>query len=159
MLQTRRIFYEVRLISWVVRHDLLGDKALLKTISERGDGYDRPTMYDELYMDLKVYQKAAEEGGVDTVFEDVTEAEHLMTDKEIITPVIKRVLQSMKKGEISSCCVPPAYVEQNDPEFKTRHTDFKPDQSLFVDVNLKGLCAIQDLYKDKTIFYKSLKKG
>lgn len=28
-----------------------------------------------------------------------------------------------------------------------------------VDINLKGLCTIHDLYKDKTCFYKSLKKG
>ncbi len=42
LLQTRRTFYEVRLIDWVVRHDLLGDGCLLKTIYERGDGYDRP---------------------------------------------------------------------------------------------------------------------
>lgn len=65
-LQTRRTFYEVKLISWVIRHDLLGDKNLLKTIYERGDGYDRPTLYDELYLDLKVYQKA--EDGSETVF-------------------------------------------------------------------------------------------
>ena len=54
-LQTRRIFYEVKLISWVIRHDLLGDKHLLKTIHERGDGYDRPSQYDELFFDLKVF--------------------------------------------------------------------------------------------------------
>ena len=28
-----------------------------------------------------------------------------------------------------------------------------------VDLHLKGLCAIWDLYKDKTVFYKSLKRG
>jgi len=82
-----------------------------------------------------------------------------MTDAETITPVVKRILQSMKQGEIASTCVTPSYVEENDPEFKTRHTDFKPDESLIVDVHLKGLCAIQDLYKDKTVFYKTLKRG
>lgn len=54
-LQSRRTFYEIKLIDWVVRHDLLGDKNLLKTINERGVGYDRPSEYDELFMDLKVY--------------------------------------------------------------------------------------------------------
>ena len=54
-LRTRRTFYEIRLISWVVRHDLLGEKSLLKTIHERGDGYDRPSQYDELYLDLKMH--------------------------------------------------------------------------------------------------------
>ena len=65
----------------------------------------------------------------------------------------------MKQGEISSVSVAPGYVEENDPEFKTRHSDFKPDQNLILDVNMKGLCMIQDMYKDKTVFYKSLKKG
>lgn len=65
----------------------------------------------------------------------------------------------MKNGEIASTSVLPSYVEQNDPEFKTRHADYKPDEKLTIDVHLKGLCAIQDLYKDKTVFYKSLKRG
>lgn len=65
-LQTRRTFYEVKLFDWVIRHDLLGDKNLLKTIHLRGDGYDRPTEYDELYLDLKVFQKA--DDGTETVF-------------------------------------------------------------------------------------------
>lgn len=28
-----------------------------------------------------------------------------------------------------------------------------------MDINLKGLCTIHDLYRDKSCFYKSLKKG
>ena len=42
MLQTRRTFYEIKLIDWVVRHDLLGEGSMIKTIYERGEGYDRP---------------------------------------------------------------------------------------------------------------------
>ena len=68
--------------------------------------------------------------------------EHLMTDESVITPVVKRILQSMKQGEIVSTVVAPEYVEKTDAEFKTRHQDFKPDENLLVDVNLKGLCAI-----------------
>ena len=82
-----------------------------------------------------------------------------MTDGEVITPVVKRILQSMKHGEVASTSVLPSFVEEYDPEFKTRHADYKPDENLIVDVQLKGLCAIQDLYKDKTVFYKSLKRG
>lgn len=69
---------------------MLGDKQLIKTISERGEGYDRPTLYDELFLDLKVYQKA--EDGSEIVFESIIDGEHLMTDAEVITPVVKRVL-------------------------------------------------------------------
>ena len=62
MLRTKRTFYEIRLIDWEIRHDLLGEGSLLKTIYERGDGYDRPTLYDEMFLDLKVYQKKPEDG-------------------------------------------------------------------------------------------------
>ena len=77
----------------MVRHDLLGDKMLIKTISERGDGYDRPSQYDELFMDLKVYQKAEDrEDSTEVVFSEHTDAELLMTDADVVTPVVKRIL-------------------------------------------------------------------
>ena len=50
-----------------------------------------------------------------------------MTDSDVITPVVKRILQSMKKGEVTSTVVRPEYVEEKDPEFKTRHPEFITD--------------------------------
>ena len=76
-------------------------------------------------MDLKVYQKAEDrEDSTEVVFSEHTDAEHLMTDTDVVTPVVKRILQSMKHGEISSTRVLPQYVEENDPEFKTRHPEY-----------------------------------
>ena len=95
LLQTKRTFYEIKLHSWVIRHDLLGEGSLVKTIHEQGHGYDRPTQYDEIFLDLKVYQKA--DDGSEIVFSEIKGAEHLMTDAEVITPVVKRILQSMKR--------------------------------------------------------------
>lgn len=60
-LQTRRTFYEIKLHDWVTRHDLLGEGSLLKTIHQQGEGYDRPSMYDEILLDLKVSQKNQDE--------------------------------------------------------------------------------------------------
>ena len=54
-LKMRRTFFDVKLHSWVIRHDLLSDGSLIKTISERGVGYDRPSNYDEIKMTLKVH--------------------------------------------------------------------------------------------------------
>lgn len=83
-----------------------------------------------------------------------------MSDTEVITPVVKRILQSMKRGESTSTVVSAEFVEKTDPDFKTRHTaDYIKDQPLKVDLHLKGLCAILDLYKDKTVYYKTLKRG
>jgi len=55
ILRKRRVFYEVKLYDWVVRHDLNGDGLLIKTILERGVGYDRPFDFDEIKIDLKIY--------------------------------------------------------------------------------------------------------
>lgn len=65
----------------------------------------------------------------------------------------------MKMGERVSTSVRPDFVEKTDAEFKTRHENYVSDQPLLVDINLKGLCAIHDLYRDKTVMYKSLKGG
>ncbi len=110
-----------------------------------------------MLFDLKVSQK--KEDGSETVFQEMKDFDVLMSDTEAINPVTKRILQSMKKGENVSTQVRPDFVEKTDPEFKTRHPDYNPDLPLTVDIHLKGLCAILDLYKDKTVFYKTLKRG
>ena len=54
----RRLYYEVTLHEWFVRHDLDGDGLLIKNILEKGEGYDRPDEIDEVTFDLRVYQVA-----------------------------------------------------------------------------------------------------
>lgn len=71
---------------------------------------------------MKVFQKRAD--GAETIFTEFTEHEYLMSDKTVVTPVIKRILQSMKTGEVTSTVVRSSYVEEKDPEFKERHADF-----------------------------------
>ena len=56
ILRKRRVYYEVKLLDWVVRHDLDADGMLMKTILKRGTGYDRPFDFDEITIDMKVYQ-------------------------------------------------------------------------------------------------------
>ena len=48
----------------------------------------------------------------------------------------------MKRGERTSTEVLAAYVEAQDPGFKTRHPEFNPALPLSIDLELKGLCAI-----------------
>jgi hypothetical protein len=56
-LKNRRAFFEVTLLDWIVRHNLLGDDkcSIMKTIHERGTGYDRPSNHDEITFSYKVY--------------------------------------------------------------------------------------------------------
>lgn len=52
----RRVYFEVKLLDWCVKHDLDGDSSIIKSIFNKGIGYDRPYNYDEFTIDLKIYQ-------------------------------------------------------------------------------------------------------
>lgn len=65
-LMKRRVFFEVVLHDWVTRHDILGNGLLVKTLLEKGRGFDRPAAADHVKINLKMYQK-------DKVFEEKTE--------------------------------------------------------------------------------------
>ena len=56
-LKTRRVFFEVKLHDWVVRHDINGDGLLVKTIHQKGEGLDRVGFHDEITLDMKIYQR------------------------------------------------------------------------------------------------------
>lgn len=56
ILRKRRIYYDVKLYDWIIRNDIDGDKMIIKTIKKRGVGYDRPFDYDEINLDIKIYQ-------------------------------------------------------------------------------------------------------
>jgi hypothetical protein len=85
ILQKRRLYYEVKLLDWSVKHDLDGDGMIIKTIHNKGIGYDRPYDYDELTVNLKIYQGS-------TVYLNLESHNLLMTDKDIVTPLIKKIL-------------------------------------------------------------------
>lgn len=55
MLKTKRIFYEIKLYSWIVIHDVDGDGLIMKTVHDKGIGYDRPVDFDEITFDVKIY--------------------------------------------------------------------------------------------------------
>jgi hypothetical protein len=54
ILRQRRAFFEIKLYDWIVRHDLYADGAIMKTIHDRGIGFDRPDSFDELRLNLKI---------------------------------------------------------------------------------------------------------
>ena len=136
----------MKLIDWIVRHDLLGEGSLMKTIHLRGTGYDRPGDYDEICLSAKLYQKNDE--GEETVFVNVEEQEMAMTDQDLVTPVVRKILGSMKHGEVTSTVVTPEYVQKMDPAFGDRYSGFNASKELHVDLNLLSLGKIEDLYHD-----------
>jgi hypothetical protein len=57
ILRKRRVFFEVTLHEWTVRHDINGDGLIVKTLHTRGKGFDRPSTNDHVICHLKMYQK------------------------------------------------------------------------------------------------------
>ena len=41
------------------------------------------------------------------VFQEFVGEEHLMSSEDVLNPVVKRILQSMKQGEVVTCVVAP----------------------------------------------------
>jgi len=63
-LMSRRVFFDVKLWDWVVRHDLNLDGLFIKTIHKRGIGFNKPREFDQVSYTVKIYQR-------DKVFEEV----------------------------------------------------------------------------------------
>lgn len=55
ILRKRRVFFDVTLHGYTVRHDILGDGLLVKTLLIRGQGFDRPSTNDHICCNLKIY--------------------------------------------------------------------------------------------------------
>lgn len=54
-LKTRRVFFDIKLWDWVVRHDLNLDGLFIKTIHRRGAGFVKPREFDQVTYAVKIY--------------------------------------------------------------------------------------------------------
>jgi hypothetical protein len=81
-----------------------------------------------------------------------------MSDAARITPITKKILQSMKTNEQVKVKVHPDYFLARDPAFVSEHGVW-PDKSLQFDINLLSLVRVEDVYKDLTTYQKTITKG
>lgn len=73
-----------------MKHDLDGDGMIIKTIHNKGVGYDRPFDFDEMTLDLKVYQYLSDDEF--KIYADHKDFQVVMTDKEHISLTLKKIL-------------------------------------------------------------------
>ncbi len=71
-------------------------------------------------------------------------------------PVVNRILQSMKVGEVTSSVVRANFVLQQDPVFAERNSAFDRAKPLTVNIALLKLRKVADLYRDQTVMYHQL---
>ena len=109
-LKKRRIYYEVKLLEWSVKHDLDGDGLIIKSIFNKGVGYDRPFEFDEITISLHIHQE---------LLDDHYKADSLstvMTNTQLLSPLLKKILQTMKQDEKNSCKIHPEYLKLHDQQ-------------------------------------------
>ena len=76
----------------------------------------------------------------------------------MVTPVLKKILQTMKTEEKVSCRVKPGYLREKDQLMIEKYrVDLVRD--LYIDIEMKYLMRVEDVYKDGTTLHKTLKKG
>ncbi len=64
----------------------------------------------------------------------------------------------MKTKEQVKAVVKPEFVMERDQAYIEQY-GVKTDRDLYIDAHMKQLNRIEDLYKDRTTFYKTLVKG
>lgn len=85
-----------------------------------------------------------------------------MTDAGIVTPLIKKILQTMKSEESVSCKVKPEYYNKVESEgiVKKYKEVIDCNKELYIDIHMKHLTRVEDIYKDGgSTLHKTLLKG
>lgn len=157
-LRKRRVFFEVQLHEWTVRHDILGNGLLIKTLHQKGRGFDRPSATDFIKADLKIYQR---DNQGEKIF---YEQDSLDTATAELPLTVQKILESMKQGEKISCLVQPAYYIHIDKELRAEgkkysFPEISEDLILHIDINLLELHTITDLHQDGMTLFRTLQSG
>ena len=71
---------------------------MIKTVHQKGQGLDRVGLYDQINLDLKIYQK-------DVIYREEKNLTSIVCDTKVIPKTIRTILESMKQGEVISCLV------------------------------------------------------
>ena len=83
-----------------------------------------------------------------------------MSDTTILTPTLKKILQTMKQDEKVSVKVSPDFYITNDISICEKFKDVLDlSKDVYFDAEMKTLVRVEDLYKDGTTFQKTLQKG
>lgn len=156
ILKKRRVFFEVELFDWVVRHDIQGDGLLVKTIHQRGRGFDRPSKNDNICINIKIYQHHK------VFLEKEGLRAELQPDCKELYASVQRIVESMKAKEKATCIVQPAFFLNFDDRIRSAEggfPDIDEDNFLLIDLELLELNVVTDLYRDGTTMVKTLEQG
>ena len=88
-LMSRRVFFEIKMHEWTVRHDLNADGIFVKTVKAKGQGFHKPVYFDEVTFKVKMFQKHK-------TFWEEDSVTCKLNDEEALPLTAKTILQTMK---------------------------------------------------------------
>lgn len=144
-LKKKGIIYEITLHDWDIRDDIEHDGTCVKIVTKRSKGaFDKPNGIDEVTINLKVYQEK------EVIIHELTNFTGMLDDPQI-TPSIKKVLETMRDGEISRGEIQPKFYLEKDIEAVSLY-GLDTSKPLLFDIELIKFDTIIDWYLDKTAF-------
>ncbi|CAK8987889.1 unnamed protein product [Durusdinium trenchii] len=89
------LIFEVELLDWENKSDVLGDGRAIKTVTERGSGKRKPEMGQDVELSLKVTSRKG------IILHEHRQMEHTVGEPDFgqISPILVEVLRSMSEGE------------------------------------------------------------
>ena len=152
-LQKKGIIYEIELVDWRIRDDISNDDQLVKFVEKRSkEPMDKPNGIDEVLIDIKVYQK-----NPPTTYFEKTDWRKFM-DFPDITECGRKVIETMRVGEIAEGVAKPSYFLEHDKEIVEKW-GINQSENLYIKIELKDFVTIIDWYNDKKTLRRWLKRG
>ena len=161
----------MRLLDWVDRTDIDGNGNFLKTYLQEAPKreWEKPAEVDEIkisaYLSLTETDPALDESQEEIKYLiEKPEWETNLADS-MLPWTVRKVIETMKRGERSSVLIKRTYVKEENPEFWAHilelcgGADLSDAGFFLLTLELHTLIKVEDWYKDGTTFKKILRKG
>lgn len=140
-------YFLVRMVDWTVFIDMDQDMSFLKQLLQKGVRGDRCEYQDEIDVEVAIKHGEAE------VYALKTAGPKIMRNV-IANKVVAKILKTMKSTEHALTVVKNDAYRSLEPS-----PEVEGDMDWVVEINLKQLCKIDDIYHDGQIIKKTLYKG
>ena len=161
----------MRLLEWVDRTDIEANGNFLKTFLQEAPKreWEKPAEIDEIKVSAYLSLTETDPALADSQEEIKFLIEKPDWEKNLTYPGIpltmRKVLETMKRGEKCSVLIKRAYVKDENPEFWAVILELLcgadlSDQGFFLlTLELHSLIKVEDFFKDGTTFKRILRKG
>lgn len=138
----------LHLISWTTVYDIKGDGVYIKRIYHKGFGYERADLRDELVINCTITSSG------ETLFS--SQDWQVLMDPSDLSDGLYDILSSVKLQEHSNTIVSPNTFSSNFSKFLK---NAKIESEVYIDIEVKDLKKVDDMYLDGTFFKRTLVDG